>query len=253
LLSLVAALVVAVAAIPAAANGPVAYFPFNGSTQDASGYGNHAVTFGAVPTADRFGNPNSAYLVGSLGHLEAPDSDSLDITDAFTIGVWFRQDELISSSAVIAGKGMNTAYSVFVYFGGSWSCPDPIAERGMQVTVGGGSIRFVDGPFFDCGTGEWRHLAMAVGPLAGGIHPASLYVDGSFVETRSIGGVPTANTAPLGIGIDGETWEAFAGAIDDLRLYDRELTAAEIAELFNSLLVDGFDSGSTSSWTSSTP
>jgi hypothetical protein len=231
----------------------VAYFPFNGSTEDASGFGNHAVNVGAVPIEDRFGNPNSAYLVGSFGHLEAADADSLDISDRYSITVWFRQDDMISSDAVLAGKGMNTAYSVFVYYGGSWVCPDPLAERGIQVTIGGGSIRFTNGPFFDCGTDEWHHVAVTVGPSSGGHHPISLYVDGSFIETRSMAGEATNNTAPLGIGNDGEYDRRFAGAIDDLRIYDRELTADEVDEVFNSLFVDGFESGSASAWSSTIP
>ena len=253
LVGLVSVLGLLSAASPAAANGPVAYFPFNGSIEDASGFGNHAVSMGAVPTEDRFGNPNSAYLVGSFGHLEAADSDSLDITDAFTIAAWFRQDDMISDFGVLAGKGMNTAYSVSVYYGGSWVCPDPVAERGIQVTIAGCAMRFTDGPFFDCGTGEWRHVAVTVGVPSGGLHPISLYVDGSFIETRFMGCVPTNNAAPLGIGKDGAAHDRFAGAIDDLRLYDRELAAGEVTELFNSLLIDGFESGSISAWSNTVP
>jgi hypothetical protein len=235
--------------LPAAADGPVAYFPFNGSTEDASGFGNHAVSVGAVPTEDRFGNPASAYLVGSFGHLEAADSDSLDTSDAVTLAAWFRPDDMLTDFGVLAGKGMSTGYSFSVYYGGSWVCPDPAAERGIQVTVGGCAIRFSDGPFFDCGAGEWHHVTVAIGAHSGGNSPVSLYVDGSFIETRSIGCALSSNTAPLGIGKDGETQHRFAGAIDDLRVYDRELTADEVTEVYDSLLVDGFESGSASAWT----
>lgn len=247
-LCLVWVLLIGVAAIPAAANGPVAYFPFNGSTDDASGYGNHAVAMGAVPTEDRYGNPDGAYLVGSFGHLEAPDSVSLDITEAYSLSFWIRQDEMISILGTIAGKGLNTAYSASVYYGGSYVCPDPAAERRIQVSVGGGSNGWVAGPFFDCGTAEWRHVVVTVGTQPGGNHPASLYVEGIYIETISMMGTFENNTAPLGIGKDGETPYRFAGAIDDLRLYDRELTAGEITELYNSVLIDGFESGSMSSW-----
>ena len=249
----IAMIVVLSIAPQSAANGPVAYFPFNGSTDDASGYGNHAVTFGAVPTEDRFGNPNGAYLVGTIGHLEVLDSNSLDIAEAFSFAAWFRMDDMLSIFGVLAGKGMNTAYSVSVYNGGSYLCPDPVAERGIQVSVGGASNRFSTGPFFDCGTGEWRHIVVTVGTDPGGSHPTSLYVEGSYVSTIGMLGDFANNTAPLGIGKDGVSSYRFAGAIDDLRLYDRELTAEEITELYNSLLIDGFESGSTSSWMSSLP
>jgi hypothetical protein len=43
------------------------------------------------------------------------------------------------------------------------------------------------------------------------------------------------------------------GAIDDVRIYDTALSAPEINELHNSLFIDGFESGSTSSWMSVSP
>ncbi|MEZ4577796.1 MAG: hypothetical protein R2861_04795 [Desulfobacterales bacterium] len=42
--------------------GLVAYWPFNGNANDASGNANHGTTHGTVPTTDRFGIANSAYL-----------------------------------------------------------------------------------------------------------------------------------------------------------------------------------------------
>jgi len=242
-----------VTAPQAAANGPVAYFPFNGSTQDASGYGNHAVSMGAVPTEDRFGNPDSAYLVGDFGHLEAADSDSLDIMEAYSLSLWFRQDDMVSTRAVFAGKGVNTAYSVNVYYAGSWLCPDPLVDRRIQASVGGARGSFGNGPFFDCGVNEWRHIVVTVGTDPGGSHTATFYVEGSYEGTFNMLGEFANNSAPLGIGKDGESADRFAGAIDDLRLYDRVLTAEEITELYNSLLIDGFESGSASSWTSTVP
>jgi hypothetical protein len=237
----------------AATDGPVAYYPFDGDSNDESGFGNHAVSTGAVLTEDRFGTPNSAYLVGSIGFLEAPDSTSLDITDAFTISAWFRQDDVISTFGILAGKGFNTAYSISVYYGESYVCPDPTAERGIQVSIAGATTRF-SAPFFDCGTGEWHHVTVTVAAGNGGNHPISLYVDGSFVETIFMGGLPTNNTAPLGIGRDGENNYFFAGAIDELRLYDRELSRSEAVGLYEPhVFSDGFESGTTSQWSATAP
>jgi hypothetical protein len=42
-------------------NGLVAYYPFNGNANDASGNGNNATTVQATLSADRFGIANSAY------------------------------------------------------------------------------------------------------------------------------------------------------------------------------------------------
>jgi len=233
-----------------AADGPVAYYPLNGSIKDSSGFGNHAANMGAVLTADRFGNAGSAFLFDGAGYLSAPDSNSLDIDTAFTLATWFRLDDVVSTFGVLAGKGSNSAYSVSIYYGGSTVCQDPTAQslRQVQVTVGSGSNRFISGPSFPCGTGQWHHVAVTVRTESNGSHTAHLYVNGSYAATTGLEGSFANNTSPLGIGKDGVSANYFAGAIDDLRLYDRELSSAEITEVYNSLFIDGLESGSTAAW-----
>ena len=56
-----------------------------------------------------------------------------------------------------------------------------------------------------------------------------LYVDGTQVATRSTSGGITASTGPLSIGGNGvRTSEWFTGSIDDVRVYNRALTATEV-------------------------
>jgi gliding motility-associated-like protein len=66
----------------------IAYYPFNGNSNDESGNGYHLYPFGAVLVADRFGNPKSAYsfngrnnyLLGSIGLR----------TGTLAVALWFR-------------------------------------------------------------------------------------------------------------------------------------------------------------------
>jgi hypothetical protein len=211
------------------------------------------VNHGAILTADRHGNPDGAYLVGNHGHLAAPDSPSLNMTDAFTISAWIRQDGMESPFATIVGKGRNTEYSACVYYGGSWDCPDPAADRRVQVTVGGASAGFGSAPDIDCGLGEWRHLVVTVAPPVGGLYHTTLYLDGVEEGSTDLAGAFSDTDAPLGIGKDGATDFRFVGAVDDVRVYNRALSPAEVAELYLSLLVDGFESGSLSAWSSHVP
>src|SRR5262245_23250093 len=42
-------------------DGLIAYYPFNGNANDASGNGNNGIVAGAVLTTDRFNQPSNAY------------------------------------------------------------------------------------------------------------------------------------------------------------------------------------------------
>ena len=46
--------------------GLVAYYPFNGNANDASGNGNNAIFNNATLAADRLGNANSAYSFNGI-------------------------------------------------------------------------------------------------------------------------------------------------------------------------------------------
>lgn len=39
----------------------VAYYPFNGNSNDERGNGNNLTNINSTPAHDRFGNPNNAY------------------------------------------------------------------------------------------------------------------------------------------------------------------------------------------------
>ena len=66
-------------------DGLVAYYPFNGNANDATGNGHDGTVTGATLTTDRFGQPNAAYLFGGpAAHITAPLSSSV-FADSFTI------------------------------------------------------------------------------------------------------------------------------------------------------------------------
>lgn len=71
-------------------NGLVAYFPFNGNANDASGNGHNATISGATLTTDRFGVTNAAYHFSGGQYIDIPvDSSS---QKPLTYSFWFKQD-----------------------------------------------------------------------------------------------------------------------------------------------------------------
>jgi len=82
--------------------GLVAYYPFNGNANDASGNGNNGIVNGATLTADRFGNPNSAYSFnGASDYIRVPNSNSLQLTNDFTLSAWINCKSLGGNEDII--------------------------------------------------------------------------------------------------------------------------------------------------------
>ena len=73
----------------------VAYYPFQGNADDMSGNGHTGTVFGAVLTADRFGNPNSAYSFdGSNDYILVPNAADLNITGSLTLAAWISSRDI---------------------------------------------------------------------------------------------------------------------------------------------------------------
>ena len=65
-----------------------------------------------------------------------------------------------------------------------------------------------------------------------GINVASLYVDGVKVSTTTTMSAPSVASQPFVLGKDMLEWNnGFPGRFDDIRVYDRALTEAEVEAL----------------------
>ena len=71
--------------------GLKAYYPFSGNANDISGNNNNPVFNNATLTADRFGNPNSAYhFNGTNTYMQVPNSASLNMNNKLSISLWVK-------------------------------------------------------------------------------------------------------------------------------------------------------------------
>ncbi|MFZ1453468.1 MAG: hypothetical protein WAT20_12255, partial [Ferruginibacter sp.] len=66
-----------------------AYYPFTGNANDVSGNNNNPVFNNATLTADRLGNPNSAYhFDGASQYMKILNSASLNTTNTLSLVAW---------------------------------------------------------------------------------------------------------------------------------------------------------------------
>lgn len=207
-------------------NGLVAYYPFTGNANDASGNGNNGTISGAVLTADRNGNASNAYDT-MAGYIEVPDAASLDVAD-FTVTAWLRGDDFSHSFGVLVGKDYLTSFAIGIDSGGSTVCPAPAGvHRYMTVYIGNVGHYFAT-PDFTCNT--WYHVAVTYNNATG--------VSELFVNAVSQGTITFAsggnnpNSSPMGVGKDGSHSDSFHGAIDEVRIYNRVLSAAEVQAIY---------------------
>lgn len=80
--------------------------------------------------------------------------------------------------------------------------------------------------------GEWVHL---VATADGSTN--RLYVDGGEVDSVSFSGYDTGNDYRIGERADGSG--NYGGDIDDVRIYDKVLTATEVNNLYNTGSISG--------------
>lgn len=216
------------------ADGLVVYLPLDGNADDASGNSNSATTAGAVQTTDRFGTANSAYALSvgaSPSFLKVSDTSSIDTDCAFTLAGWVRINAYgaAKNSAVFAKWHSSSTKGDYVL----WISP-------------------IGQPIFSVANSEsgtmLRYSVTGAGalPLDSWVHLAATYDNG--VMALYVNGVKVAGKTPstlmrtepgeyenddLYIGSFYNDSFRLNGAVDEVRVYARALSAAEVKLLID--------------------
>jgi hypothetical protein len=217
------------------ADGLVAYYPFNGNANDASGKGNNGVVNGAVPAIDRLGNPNQAYAFnGTSSHIRVNNSASLN-NPSFSISGWFWANSLpvdpaMSVKEIISKWWQTTSACNGNYNAFNVSLTKPV---GTSVRFGCATSFYAGHDFYSTSeikTGAWVHFVFIHDAAVGG----KIYINGKLESSNSNKGVVCNSTNPILIGCDsdgGTLYRYFDGKIDDIRIHSRTLTESEISYL----------------------
>ena len=213
-------------ALPVSSDGLVAYYPFSLSGKDASGKGNDTDVKGPVPTSDRFGNANGAYSFNGAGDsVSRAQPIGLPSGSApRTIAGWFNSDQPKQYISTLFGFGSPSYGANFQLTIGPASLTDyPVVFRVNGWGDGSDWRTGVDpAPLMD---GKWHHAAVTYdGQMV------TFFVDGiaKASSARSYYTSPQYVTIGAEIGSDGTP---FKGALDDVVIFSRALSTAEIAKL----------------------
>ncbi|SDT33029.1 sialidase family protein [Jiangella sp. DSM 45060] len=188
------------------------------TTTDARG--RSALVFdGVTTTQGRYGQGFA--FDGDRGRVQLPfrTTPVLGAGD-FTVSTWVRYDDASRDQALFWAYGMDGAPQV-------WLRAEPGQDRirGMVTTAGGSASVASDGAYAD---GAWHHVA-----LRREGDTVSLHVDGVEVASASgaAGAVSGDDPTPIYLGQRLDGANRLDGALDEFRVYDRALTAAELIRL----------------------
>ena len=199
------------------AAGLVAAYAFNeGSgttTSDRSGNGNTGTRSGATwTTAGKTGAALS--FDGVNDRVNVNDSASVDLTGGMTLQAWVYPTALSGwRTVLLKERSGGLAYALYAH--------EDIPTPAAYVRVGSVDVRVAGISPLPLNT--WTHLAAT---YDGAI--LRLYVNGQQVDSQARTGAIQVSTGLLRLGGNAVWGEWFAGRIDDVRIYNRPLTANEI-------------------------
>ncbi len=210
-------------------DGIVSWWPAEGSTEDVVGTndGVAMVGLGYLP-----GKVGQSFGLTNAGYMRVPDSSSLTFTNELSIEFWFlpesygpfgssllyksdpnnplRQNYFVNVSTVALDAGFN----------------DPTqAGAGSDLQNGLEGVRLSPPP----SVGEFHHIVATYRQLNAAQVEMAIYLDGQKQRIKVIAGIlaNATNNGPFYVGRS-----SFQGRLDELTLYHRVLTDAEVTDLY---------------------
>lgn len=173
------------------------------------------------------GKRGSALLVSSAGSGCLGIAGFDDGGGAFTVTAWVRVDKApapnLPGFIVAKSDNLNTE---------GWRMATEQSNTAFALTLGGvpdaGLDQFGSNATYQVGV--WTYVTMVIDPG----NRDAIYINGVLDMTKSAPDTIVSSKAELRLGCrgDGALTTYFDGAIDEVRIYDRALSAAEIAALY---------------------
>lgn len=210
------------------ASGLVAYYSLNGNLNDVSGAGNNATPYGTIAYGtDRFGTALSCYKGNGAGEGDIPVNTFPTGNAARTISVFYKYKlPYAGGGRAFFGWGNNIFAGRFSLFA---------SDTYVGVEYVNGVVRVASYTVDSC----WHNLTVTYPSSGGGSSAVKLYLDGYLVASSVI--LPTSSySTPSGPwhGLGGNIYylpaytDSWTGFLDDIGVWNRELTATEVLQLW---------------------
>jgi len=201
--------------------GLVAYYPFNGNADDASGNGNNGRVSGATLAPNRFGKSNKAYQFdGSSSKITSTIAAIPNGKNPRTISVWLNPQIVPGdfSLTALAWGQKNTGQANMIGLGRN-------AIISYQAWVDDAPVNF------NYELGKWINVTTTYDGTT-----AQVYVNGvRLTQVQKTSWNSSGTELFIGTRISGDLGY-FQGFLDDIRIYNRVLSNDEIVKLYSTEL-----------------
>lgn len=213
----------ATSAIDPLTQGLVGWWKLNGNATDTTGQSN-GIVYGAIPTTGQNGVANGSYSFnGTNSYIDLGINTSIgNLTNNFSVSVWVYHTGANSSNAVIFAPSRLSS------------------QNGFHLALIGTNVRFTTTGIKDYSSATstaapntWSHLVVVFQN-----NNATFFVNGIQRDTVThTAGASINNDDPLYIGSSTQVGSnllegPFLGKIDDLRIYNKVLSAANVADIY---------------------
>jgi Concanavalin A-like lectin/glucanases superfamily/Immunoglobulin domain len=210
-------------------NGLVAYYPFNGNVNDASGNGNNGTIHGGVVLApDRFGSNNSAYTFNGVdGYIDVGNpvgNSPSNLTETAWVKIISRATTGIIPEDIIITKRQTGN------IGSGW--PDLVVES-TAPNAGAGEI-MVEGDNYLAqyyGTSRTQTNVWFFICEVSSNNTYQIYVNG-VLENTVTDSHPLNSVENMYLMHCGALGTYCHGLLDDVRIYNRALSSNEVAQIY---------------------
>ena len=205
-------------------SGLVGSWNMNGNAKDATPNASNCVLAGApAPTADRKGRASSAYSFNGSSDLQCGTSPALQTPTAVTMSAWVYSDNWDPTGTASHNGVINYGS------GGYWLFVRPDGRPAMYIQDGSGHT---DGPTAPTvlPISTWSHIVGTFDGVALNLYVNGVLVSSSPATANSISNYGGGTGFEIG-SVKRMAGRYFNGKIDDVRIWNRALTAAEVKQV----------------------
>ena len=189
---------------------------------DRSGYANHGIlTSGAYWTLGQDNKRDAVFFDGTNDYIDI--GSSINASSTASIACWIKCNDVTTTRTIFSGGGNNGHIQFEI---GRTSGKLSAVWSGAVILTGSTTLS----------SGNWYHVSLVRAGSFGpdGAWTINLYVNGQLDATTTTASNPNTSAGlSYTIGCRSDRVNFYSGIIDDIRLYNRALSQAEVYGLFD--------------------